>query len=153
MTIEASAQFPQAQQGARGKRASTSQGSHPGGQKRVKLTNSTGGASASASGNTTSGFRGARPSQLCAICLGRGGHDVRSCTKTKLWDGVTKAHCKRDDEGHVINPAGQIVCINFQRGRGCRQPGHLHECSGCGGEDHGAAKCTLVQKDTSADAA
>lgn len=151
MTIEASAQPPQAQQSARGKRTATSQASHSGSQKRVKLTSGAGGASAS--GSTAAGFRGARPNQLCAICLGRGGHDVGACTKSKLWDGVTKAHCKRDDEGRVINPAGQVVCINFQRGRGCRQPGHLHECSGCGGDDHGAAKCTLVQKDTSADTA
>ncbi|KAF8880732.1 hypothetical protein BD779DRAFT_1547673 [Infundibulicybe gibba] len=65
-----------------------------------------------------------------------------------LWDKTTPARCRRDGEGHIINPQGQILCFNFQRKAGCPSRSHddRHECTRCGKCDHGAARCPLVEK-------
>ncbi|KAF8878935.1 hypothetical protein BD779DRAFT_1553147 [Infundibulicybe gibba] len=84
----------------------------------------------------------------CAVCLGRGTHDVAKCNAKILWDKTTPARCRRDGEGRIINPQGQILCFNFQRKAGCPSRSHddRHECTGCGKRDHGAARCPLAEK-------
>lgn len=90
---------------------------------------------------------------LCTVCLGRHQHDIVSCNRVMLWDNVTRARCKRNSHGRLVNQADQEVCIDFQCGRGCKQSGHIHECSGCGETSHGALQCSLAQKGTSANSA
>lgn len=84
---------------------------------------------------------------ICAICLGIEAHNVAKCAACKLWDG-SKARCCRNEEGRIINPLGQILCIDWQRSRGCTSRDHdqRHECSGCGKQDHGAQQCPRAQK-------
>jgi hypothetical protein len=84
----------------------------------------------------------------CAICLGRHRHEIRKCSSGTLWSGE-KAHCRRNDQGRLINPGGIIICSNWQRPFGCTsaRAGHSHECSGCGKNDHGAQECPRTQKE------
>lgn len=83
----------------------------------------------------------------CLICLGRHKHQVNSCTATMLWDGKTRARCKRERNGRsILNPAGQVLCGDWQRSRSCSGTGHIHECSGCGKLDHGAQSCPLADR-------
>ena len=81
---------------------------------------------------------------ICAVCLGIFKHDVSKCSSDTFWDG-TKARCRRNDKGRIINPAGLILCVDWQRPNGCSASGHNHECSGCGKQDHGAQKCSRAQ--------
>jgi hypothetical protein len=84
----------------------------------------------------------------CAICLGNGPHNVTKCSLDNFWDG-TKARCRRNEDGRIINPSGQTLCIDWQRPKGCtaRDHDHRHECSGCGRQDHGAQHCPRAQKE------
>lgn len=92
---------------------------------------------------------GASPqaASACAVCLGRRPHNVARCSPDTLWDG-TKARCRRDRQGRIINPGGQAVCFDWQRPNGCQSnsPSHIHECSGCGKGTHGAQECPQAQK-------
>ncbi|KAJ7753476.1 hypothetical protein B0H16DRAFT_1231035, partial [Mycena metata] len=79
---------------------------------------------------------------VCAICLGL--HDqVSKCRSPTLWNGGV-ARCHRDERGRLTNTDGVNICLNFQRSDGCSGragPRHIHECSGCGAPNHGAATC------------
>jgi hypothetical protein len=81
---------------------------------------------------------------ICAVCLGIFKHDVSKCSSDSFWDG-SKARCRRNDKGRIINPAGLVLCVDWQRPNGCSASGHNHECSGCGKQDHGAQKCSRAQ--------
>ena len=73
----------------------------------------------------------------CAICLGRYHHEIHKCSSDTLWSGA-KAHCRRNEWGHLVNPGGTVICSNWQRPSSCTSPGagHCHECSGCGKNNH-----------------
>jgi len=79
----------------------------------------------------------------CALCLGRFRHQVHKCTSEFQWDKRTKTRCRRNAEGHLINPEGSEVCYDWQRPKGCTSTSrsHIHECSGCGSKNHGAQGC------------
>ncbi|EDR09985.1 uncharacterized protein LACBIDRAFT_318400 [Laccaria bicolor S238N-H82] len=66
----------------------------------------------------------------CTICLGRGPHNVFKCESDTLWDG-TPARCKKNSNGRLVNPAGNILCSDWQRPNGCSSTTHdsRHECS------------------------
>jgi hypothetical protein len=83
----------------------------------------------------------------CTICLGRHAHNVYACNSQKLWDGSV-AHCQKNEIGRLINPAGTILCSDWQRVLGCSVTTHdsKHECSGCGKPTHGAQKCPRAQE-------
>ncbi|KAF9027396.1 hypothetical protein BDZ89DRAFT_808021 [Hymenopellis radicata] len=99
-------------------------------------------------------FRKADPDQAtdhpsrCPLCLGCFRHNIRTCERTVLWDDKTPARCKRNERGHLENPAGQELCSNWQRPNGCTDNRHpsKHECSGCGDHGHGAQVCSLGPK-------
>ena len=84
---------------------------------------------------------------VCALCLATDSHDTRRCRSELLWDG-SKARCKKSDEGRLISPAGTTLCSDWNNRRGCSSTVHelRHECSGCGGKDHGAQRCPRAQK-------
>lgn len=90
---------------------------------------------------------GSRGRSACAVCLGRFAHDIRHCNASNLWDG-SNAHCRRTQDGRIVNPQGLPLCYKWQRPESCAAPNHesSHECSGCGGKDHGAQKCSRVEK-------
>jgi hypothetical protein len=83
----------------------------------------------------------------CTICLGRGPHDVYNCASATLWDG-SPAQCQKNNQGRIVNPAGSILCSDWQRPNGCSATTHNshHECSGCGKLTHGAQNCPRAQK-------
>ena len=83
----------------------------------------------------------------CAICLGRHPHIVAKCKSDTLWDG-SRAHCKRSEQGHLVNTNGNTICSDWQRPGGCSATGHdsRHQCSGCGKPTHGAQQCPRAQK-------
>lgn len=83
----------------------------------------------------------------CTICLGRHPHDVFKCASCSLWDG-TPARCQKNAQGRIVNPAGNILCSDWQRPNGCSSSAHdsRHECSGCGKPTHGAQNCPRAQK-------
>ncbi|KAH9941904.1 hypothetical protein B0H21DRAFT_681251, partial [Amylocystis lapponica] len=87
---------------------------------------------------------------VCAICLGRHRwRELSRCDSSTLWNGKIP-RCVRNSTCRIIDPYGGVVCINFQRVRGCSawgcsKRGHLHECSGCGDPEHGAYECPLAQ--------
>src|SRR5277367_910539 len=84
---------------------------------------------------------------VCALCLATDSHDTRRCHSELLWDG-SKARCKKSDEGRLISPAGTTLCSDWNNHRGCSSTVHElhHECSGCGGKDHGTQRCPRAQK-------
>lgn len=88
------------------------------------------------------------PLSACAICLGRHRHDVYKCSADALWD-ASKARCRRNDNGRLVNPNGITICSDWQRIAGCASTAHdsRHECSGCGKSDHGAQTCPRGQKE------
>ncbi|KAG1725487.1 uncharacterized protein EDB91DRAFT_1208983 [Suillus paluster] len=90
---------------------------------------------------------GSRGRSACAVCLGRFAHDIRHCNSSNLWDG-SNAHCRRAQDGRIINPQGLPLCYKWQRPESCAAPNHesSHECSGCGSKDHGVQKCSRVEK-------
>jgi hypothetical protein len=47
-----------------------------------------------------------------------------------------------------LNPAGTVLCSDWQRVLGCSVTTHdsKHECSGCGKPTHGAQKCPRAQE-------
>lgn len=79
----------------------------------------------------------------CALCLGRFRHLIHKCASEFLWDKRTKTRCRRNAEGHLVNPEGLELCYDWQRPKGCSSTArsHVHECSGCGAKDHGAQEC------------
>ena len=83
----------------------------------------------------------------CTICLGHRPHDVYNCASTTLWDGAP-ACCQKNGQGCLVNPAGNILCSNWQWPNGCPATTHdsRHECSGCGKLTHGAQGCPRAQK-------
>ena len=83
----------------------------------------------------------------CTICLGRHPHNIFNCVSATLWDG-TPAHCQKNSQGQLVNPAGGILCSNWQRPNGCSATTHdsRHECSRCGKPAHGAQSCPRAQK-------
>src|ERR1700733_14309954 len=85
---------------------------------------------------------------ICAICLRIYFHNVARCSLSKFWDG-SKARCWRNEDGQIINPLSQILCIDWQRSKGCSARDHNqhHECSGCRKQDHGAQQCPRAQKE------
>jgi hypothetical protein len=89
-----------------------------------------------------------RVPSACAICLGRYRHEIHKCSSGTLWSGK-KAHCRRNEQGRLINPGGNVICSDWQRPFSCANSGagHRHECSGCGKSDHGAQDCPRTQKD------
>ena len=90
---------------------------------------------------------------VCALCLATDPHSTRKCRSESLWDG-SKARCRKTEEGRLLTPAGTILCSDWNNRRGCTANSHeqRHECSGCGGKDHGAQKCPRAQKRPSAHA-
>ena len=87
---------------------------------------------------------------VCALCLATNPHDTRKCCSETFWDG-SKARCRKSDEGRLITPAGTTLCSDWNNRRGCTSSSHeqRHECSSCGGKDHGAQGCPRVQKKSS----
>jgi len=83
----------------------------------------------------------------CTICLGRYPHDIFNCKLCTLWDG-SPARCKKNSQGRLVNPAGNILCSDWQRPNSCSSTTHdsRHECSGCGKPAHGAQNCPRAQK-------
>ena len=83
----------------------------------------------------------------CTICLGCHPHNVYNCTSATLWDS-SPARCQRNGQGRLVNPAGSILCSDWQRPNGCPSTSHdsCHECSGCGKQTHGAQNCPPAQK-------
>ena len=83
----------------------------------------------------------------CTICLGRHPHDIFNCASATLWDG-TPTRCQKNSQGRLVNPAGAILCSDWQRPNGCSSTTHdsRHECSGCGKPAHGAQSCPRAQK-------
>lgn len=98
-----------------------------------------------ASQTSGSNFRKAANELPCAVCLGRQAHNISTCAATVLWNSTT-AGCKRNRAGQIVTLSDKRLCLDFQRSVGCTASGHLHECSGCGGQDHGASLCILAQK-------
>lgn len=84
----------------------------------------------------------------CAVCLGSHKHEVRKCQANLLWSGEP-AIVTRDSRGRIFNKSGQELCIDWQCRRGCssKSKSHVHSCSGCGEDTHGAHNCPLAQKD------
>ena len=85
---------------------------------------------------------GAHNKSACPSCLGRHPHNINNCITQYLWDG-TPAHARRTPEGRLIDPAGDILCHDWQKPQGCSRPHNnaKHACSGCGSTSHGAQKC------------
>ena len=96
-------------------------------------------------------FCNAKPMSTCPKCLGT--HEVRPdcppCNVSSLWDNSAPAHCKRDQQGRLLNKSRQILCWDFQQPCGCSGKGHNHKCLGCGDANHGAQECPLRQRTTS----
>jgi hypothetical protein len=90
---------------------------------------------------------GAGSKSACALCLGRDACDILKCQSGTFWDG-SKARCRKNDQGRLVSPTGNILCFNWNTRRGCVAQGHddRHECSGCGNKDHGAQECPRAQK-------
>ncbi|KAF8129358.1 hypothetical protein EV363DRAFT_1169125 [Boletus edulis] len=94
--------------------------------------------------------RSSRDSQhtksACPLCLGRHPHDINRCTIEHLWDG-TPAYARRSPEGRLIDPAGDVLCNDWQKPQGCSRPHNnaKHVCSGCGSPSHGTQKCPKAQ--------
>jgi len=89
-----------------------------------------------------------QPKSTCAVCLGNHKHEVRKCQASSLWSGEP-AIVTRDGRGRIFDKSGRELCIDWQCRRGCssRSKSHVHSCSGCGEESHGAQNCPLAQKD------
>ncbi|KAK7693666.1 hypothetical protein QCA50_003236 [Cerrena zonata] len=83
---------------------------------------------------------------ICILCLSLDPHNKVKCVRTTLANG-DKTWCHRDDRGRIVDPYGNVVCIEFNR-KGCPSTDtrHHHECSGCGSTSHGAQSCHLVSK-------
>ncbi|KAJ7189948.1 hypothetical protein GGX14DRAFT_382713, partial [Mycena pura] len=82
---------------------------------------------------------------VCAVCLGL--HpDPANCNARAFWNGgETRSH--RMDR-KLYNSRGDNLCLDFQLPRGCQGragPKHIHECSGCGANNHGASRCPRRQ--------
>ncbi|KAI0027736.1 hypothetical protein K488DRAFT_29469, partial [Vararia minispora EC-137] len=54
----------------------------------------------------------------CGVCLSRQSHDVMRCNSPTLWNGKP-ARSRRDSKGHITNPRGQALCVEWQRPRSC----------------------------------
>ena len=82
----------------------------------------------------------------CPSCLGRHPHDISSHITELLWDG-SPAYARCAPEGHLVDPAGDILCHDWQKPQGCSRPHNnaKHTCSGCGSATHGAQKCLKAQ--------
>ena len=85
---------------------------------------------------------------VCAVCLGRNICEISKCRSENCWDG-SKARCRKNDQGRLITPTGNILCHDWNTRRGCSSTAHSqrHECSGCGQKDHGAQNCPRAQKE------
>ncbi|KAK7693970.1 hypothetical protein QCA50_003545 [Cerrena zonata] len=83
---------------------------------------------------------------VCILCLSLDPHNKVKCARYTLANG-DKTWCHRDERGRIVNPQGNVICIEHNR-RGCNStdPKHYHECSGCGSTSHGAQSCHLVSK-------
>ncbi|KAJ7257569.1 hypothetical protein B0H12DRAFT_1015397, partial [Mycena haematopus] len=81
---------------------------------------------------------------VCAICLGSHSN-IANCRSSTLWNGAP-AYSHRDGRGKLTNPRGANICLRFQLPQGCHSNEHVHECSGCGSPNHGAAQCPLQAK-------
>ncbi|KAI0080623.1 hypothetical protein K474DRAFT_1556321, partial [Panus rudis PR-1116 ss-1] len=85
--------------------------------------------------------------QVCIICL-TANHKgpMNACSAEFLWNG-DRARARRNSQNRIVAPSNREICIDWQRARGCKShnAGHLHECSGCGGSDHGAQNCALAE--------
>ena len=94
-----------------------------------------------------SGAAGNRALSACTICLGRHPHNIFNCASATLWDG-SPARGQKNSQGRLVNPAGSILCSDWQRPNGCSSSTHnsCHECSGCGKPSHGAQSCPQAQK-------
>ena len=94
-----------------------------------------------------SGAAGNGALSACTICLGRHPHDIFNCASATLWDG-SPVRCQKNSQGRLVNPAGSILCSDWQRPNGCSSSTHdsRHECSGCGKPSHGAQSCPRAQK-------
>ena len=94
-----------------------------------------------------SGAAGNGALSACTICLGRHPHDIFNCASATLSDG-SPARCQKNSQGRLVNPAGSILCSDWQRPNGCSSSTHdsRHECSGCGKPSHGAQSCPRAQK-------
>ncbi|KAG2366477.1 hypothetical protein BDR07DRAFT_1274506, partial [Suillus spraguei] len=79
----------------------------------------------------------------CALCLGRFAHNVHRCKSEFLWDSKTPTFCCWNTEGQLVNAQGMQLCYDWQRPNSCLNSSkdHIHQCSGCGGLDHGAQNC------------
>ena len=88
-----------------------------------------------------------RALSACTICLGRHPHDIFNCASATLWDG-TPVRCQKNSQGRLVNPAGGILCSDWQRPNGCSATTHdsCQECSRCGKPAHGAQSCPQAQK-------
>ena len=93
------------------------------------------------------GAAGAGALSACTTCLGRHPHDVYNCSSKTLWDG-TPARCQKNENGRLTNPAGSVLCTDWQQPNGCTSTTHdsRYECSGCGKQTYGAQKCPRTQK-------
>ena len=87
-------------------------------------------------------------SAICAVCLAR--HkisEIGKCRATTLWSGGP-TFCQRDSSGRIVTREGTALCLDWQKVNRCTStnPKHVHQCSGCGGHNHGAATCSRAQK-------
>ncbi|KAG1838660.1 hypothetical protein C8R48DRAFT_562469, partial [Suillus tomentosus] len=73
---------------------------------------------------------GSRGQSACALCLGHFLHDIKRCESRSLWDGAS-THCRRAEDGCLINPQGLPICYKWQRPGSCQDQNHgsSHECS------------------------
>ncbi|TFK20375.1 hypothetical protein FA15DRAFT_578372, partial [Coprinopsis marcescibilis] len=67
----------------------------------------------------------------CTTCLGRFPHNTNVCASKTLWDQTTPAHCRKNERGRLVNPAGKELCSDWQTTAGCSSTSHnsKHECS------------------------
>lgn len=82
----------------------------------------------------------------CPICLGRHRHHTTSCQATKTWNGKEPI-CTRSPSGRILNKRGSAICSDWQRPNRCADSSgqHIHECSGCNSQEHGADSCPAAQ--------
>ncbi|EPS98818.1 hypothetical protein FOMPIDRAFT_1125857, partial [Fomitopsis schrenkii] len=84
----------------------------------------------------------------CAICLSwHKLNEIGRCRAPTLWNGAP-AFCQRDSNGRIVTREGASLCLDWQKSSRCTStnPKHVHQCSGCGGHNHGAATCSRAQK-------
>jgi hypothetical protein len=89
---------------------------------------------------------------VCPKCLGCNPHCILKCNSPTLWNGGKCYITARTSEGHLIDPKGEVLCMDLQRPNGCSLVycSANHQYSRCGFSTHGTQACNLAQAFTSA---